>query len=158
MMPTATPAAAYIRRETLVSIVINTALTFAFFCLVFGLGRRVAVWGLGNFVFDFGPQAFMIALMATLVPGALARNALRKGLVAPWTGPSRLPAALALRALVMAALSALIAVGVIAALLGAAGWTMLSPPFALLTKLAFAVVLAAIVTPPGLRAALSPRK
>ena len=152
-----TPTAAYIRRETLVSVVINTALTFAFFCLVFGLGRRVPVWGVGAFVFDFGPQAFMIALMATLVPGALARIALRKGLVAPWHGGSRLPRVLAWRALMMAVLSALIAVGGVAALMTVTGWTILSPLFALLAKLGFAVVLAVIVTPPGLRAALMPR-
>jgi hypothetical protein len=151
------PAAAYIRRETLVSAVINTVLSFAFFCLVFGIGRRVAVWGLGGYVFDFGPQAFMIALMATLVPGALARNALRKGHVAPWTGGSRLPAGLLPRALVMAVVSTAIAVAAIAGLLMAAGWTMLTPPFALLTKLAFGALLALVATPPGLRAALSPR-
>jgi len=152
-----TPVAAHIRRETLVSVVINTALTFAFYCLVFGLGRRVPVWGVGAYVFDFIPQAFMIALMATLVPGALARNALRKGLVAPWAGGSRLPRRLWLRALVVAVLSALIAVGGAAVLMTVTGWTMLSPLSALLGKLGFAVGLAVIVTPPGLRAALTPR-
>jgi len=152
-----TPVAAHIRRETLVSVVINSALTFAFFCLVFGLGRRVPVWGVGAYVFDFIPQAFMIALMATLVPGALARKALRKGQVAPWLGGSRLPRQLWLRALVVAVLSALIAVGGVAALMTATGWTILSPLPALLGKLGFAVLLAVIVTPPGLRAALTPR-
>lgn len=154
-----TPATAYIRRETLISMVINTALSFAFFCLVFGLGRRVPVWGIGAYVFDFGPQAFMIALMATLVPGALARNALRKGLVAPWTGGSRLPRAvsrsLGLRALLMAVLSTLIAVCLIAGILLGTGWTTLTPLFALVSKLVFGALLALVVTPPGLRAALS---
>ena len=151
------PTAAYIRRETLISMVINTALSLAFFCLVFGLGRRVPVWGVGGYVFDFGPQAFMIGLMATLVPGALARNALRKGLVAPWTGGSRLPHALLLRALAVAVASTLIAVGVSAGMLTIAGWTILSPPLALLAKLTFGAALALVVTPPGLRAALTPR-
>ena len=62
---------AYIRRETLVSMVINGVLSLAFFIAVFGRTSPVALWGMGHWVFDFIPQSFMIALMSTLVPGAL---------------------------------------------------------------------------------------
>jgi hypothetical protein len=60
--------AAYIRRETAVSIAINVALSATFFIAVFGTGRDVPVWSVGGYVLDFAPQGFMIGLMATLVP------------------------------------------------------------------------------------------
>jgi len=147
----------YIRRETLVSIVINTVLSLAFFVAVFGRARAVPVWGVGHYVFDFGPQAFMIALMATLVPGALAARALRAGRVVPWVGRSRLPASLVLRALLLAGISAALAVAGAGVALRALGATALPYAPALAAKLVFAVALAAIVTPAGLRAALSRR-
>jgi len=147
----------YIRRETLVSIVINTVLSLAFFVAVFGRGGAVPVWGVGHYVFDFGPQAFMIALMATLVPGALAARALRAGRVVPWVGRSRLPGSLLLRALLLAGLSATLAVTGAGVALRALGAVALPYAPALAVKLVFAVVLATIVTPAGLRAALSRR-
>jgi len=145
----------YITRETIVSMVINTALSLGFFLAVFGLGGTVPVWGAGHYVFDFAPQAFMIALMATLVPGALAARARRAGKVAPWIGHSRLPARLWQRALLFGFLSALGAVAASAALLSALGLTALPFAPALAAKLAFAAALAALVTPIGLRAALA---
>jgi hypothetical protein len=40
--------ARYIRRETLVSIAINTTLSLVFFAAVFGFGGAVPVWGVGH--------------------------------------------------------------------------------------------------------------
>ncbi|MCX7284452.1 MAG: hypothetical protein NTX28_10485 [Novosphingobium sp.] len=149
--------AAYIRRETAVSIAINVALSAAFFAAVFGLSGLVPVWGMGGYVFDFGPQGFMIGLMATLVPGLLARKALAGGKVAPLGGTSALPAAPVPRAVLCGALGAAAGVCASAVALGLAGPQHLGWLPALLAKLAFGAVLAVIVTPAGLRAELIKR-
>jgi hypothetical protein len=88
--------AAYIRRETGVSMVINAVLTLAFFLIVFGRSGPVPVWGVGAYVFDFVPQGFMIGLMGSLVPGALAGKARRAGKVAALGVASPWPANLVL--------------------------------------------------------------
>lgn len=72
-------AQSYIRRETGVSIVINSVLSLLFFFLVFGMDDPIPVWGMGQWVFDFLPQSFMIALMSTLVPGYLTAKKLKAG-------------------------------------------------------------------------------
>lgn len=69
----------YIRRETLVNVAINCFFAALFFFVVFGGQDRVPVWGLGNWVFDFIPQSFMIALLGTIIPGALAAKRLGWG-------------------------------------------------------------------------------
>jgi hypothetical protein len=146
---------AYIRRETLVSMVINTVLSFAFFLGVFGRSGDVPVWGMGAYVFDFVPQSFMIGLMAILVPGALAGKARRAGKVAPWAGASRLPKALVPRAVLVALGSVALGVGGSALVLTLLGAQSLPYTTALTVKLVFGAALALLVTPPGLKAALA---
>lgn len=148
--------AAYIRRETGVSVVINTMLTLGFFLVAFGRsGAPVPVWGLGAYVFDFVPQGFMIGLMASLVPGALAGKALRSGRVAAVAAASPLPSGLLLRSLLMAVGGAAAGVAISGGLLFALGLGQLPWGGALAAKLVWAVALAMIVTPAGLRAALA---
>ncbi|NBC35954.1 hypothetical protein GTZ99_05225 [Novosphingobium sp. FSY-8] len=147
--------ATYIARETRVSIAINTVLSLVFFVAVFGLSGPVMVWGAGHYVFDFGPQAFMIGLMATLVPGALAAKARRSGNVEAYPTPSRLPRLLMVRALLLGAASAVAAVALAAAVLMLAGATQLPLIPALAAKLVFGAALAAYITPIGLKAALA---
>jgi hypothetical protein len=142
---------AYIRRETCVSMAINTALTLAFFLAVFGRAGPVPVW---TWVRDFLPQGFMIALMATLVPGALAGKALRAGRLAPLDRAGPLPRNLFARALLLALASALAAAALAAAFAALTGLATLAYATALGIKLAFAAGLAALITPAGLRAAL----
>ncbi|QOV93645.1 hypothetical protein [Novosphingobium sp. ES2-1] len=77
--------AAYIRRETAVSIAVNVALSAAFFIAVFGTGRDVPVWSVGGYVFDFAPQGFMIGLMATLVPACWHARPGRRARCGLWT-------------------------------------------------------------------------
>ncbi|MEE3852966.1 hypothetical protein VZC37_21695 [Gordonia sp. LSe1-13] len=146
---------AYFRRETAISIAINTAMSFLFFLLVFGFGEPMQVWGLGNYVFDFVPQGFAIALMATLVPGAKISKALREGRLARGTGRSRLPARLWQRALVLALVSAFVGTALAAVVMSLVGSSELSVGVALAGKLVFGAVLAAVITPVGMRAALS---
>jgi hypothetical protein len=79
--------ARYIRRETLVSIAINTTLSLVFFAAVFGFGGGA---GMGRAIcFRFRAASFMIGLMSMLVPGILAGRALGK--VAPYRGRPMLP-------------------------------------------------------------------
>ena len=66
-------------RETLVSALINGAISVAFFLAMFGRSGPVPVWGVGNYAFDFLPQSFAVGVMATLVPGLLCRRALMSG-------------------------------------------------------------------------------
>jgi uncharacterized protein (UPF0261 family) len=144
---------AYIARETAISVVINTGFSLAFFLLVFGLHTPVAVRGIGAYAFDFLPQSCAIALMSTLVPGAITAARLRKGAIARIGGSSALPRHLLPRTLVMAII-ATVGGGVISALLLAMAPVAIGWWPALIAKLAYGAALAALVTPPALRAAL----
>lgn len=148
--------AAYIRRETGVSMVINAVLTLAFFLLVFGRGgAAVPVWGVGAYVFDFVPQGFMIGLMGSLVPGALAGKARRAGKVAALGVASPWPANLILRSLLLALCGALAGVVLSGAALTLLGLAQLPWGTGLAAKLVWAGLLAAMVTPVSLRKALA---
>ena len=61
-------------RETAISMAINAGLSLAFFLVAFGLAAPIAM---ASFAFDFLPQAFMISLMGSLVPGLLVRKGSR---------------------------------------------------------------------------------
>lgn len=154
---------AYIRRETLISMVINSVLTLLFFLLLFGGMAHVPQWGVGHWAFDFIPQSLMIALMSTLVPGLLTRRAVASSRIMANGPPSRLPANPVVRAIAVAlAVTTIVVALVVAAhlVVSASGQgTPSTIPFAaaLAIKLAYAAVLAAAVTPPGLRAALAAR-
>lgn len=151
---------AWIRRETLISALINTVLSAAFFFLVFGGQEAVSLWGIGQWLFDFIPQSFMIALMSTLVPGALAAKALRAGKLhidRKAGGPvvDVLPRRLFLRALTLALLSAAGGTALVSAVCAAGGWDALAATSALMLKLAYGALLALLVTPIGLRRLIS---
>lgn len=60
-------------RETVISIVINGAISVGISMLVFGIDRPVSSAALG---WDFLPQSFMIALMGAMVPALLLRKRL----------------------------------------------------------------------------------
>jgi hypothetical protein len=147
----------YIRRETAISIVINTVLSLGFFLLVFGSADAVPVWGVGAYAFDFVPQSFMIALMSTLVPGLLTASRLRAGAVGRLDAPSRWPAALVPRAILLAIVSVVVGAGLAALGLLALGADAVPWGPALAAKLVFGAALAAVITPIGLRAALASR-
>lgn len=152
---------AYIRRETLISMAINSALTLLFFVLLFGGMHRVPLWGIGNWAFDFIPQSLMIALMGTLVPALLTGRAVKAGRIAAIGRPSRLPANPFARAVLVAVATAVVVAVIVAGLT----WLAASPdtptianiPYAaaLTIKLLYAALLAALVTPASLCAALA---
>src|SRR5437868_14337989 len=95
----------YVRRETLIGIAINAALSAFFVFLVFGGRNAIAV---RDIALDAVPQSFMIALMTTIVPTLLTRKRLREGGIEALAEANRLPTNLLLRALLVAAASALI--------------------------------------------------
>ena len=139
-----TSVAAYIRRETAVSALINAVISAGFAVAVFR-GESAVVWGGSGFVADFVPQGFMVALMAFLVPTLLARRAVSSGrvsggLVGSGKGHLVLPALLA------AVMGAVILTAVMAALFAALGIETI-PFVALLSiKVASGAILGALVT------------
>lgn len=146
---------AYIRRETCISIAINAMLSLLIFLALFGLRQPVENWGVGKWVFDFLPQSFMIALMSVLIPGMLVRRKLKKGALAPVPHRSVLPRNLLARALTLAGVSASIGTALVAGLVWLTGMETIGPIPALLFKVTYGALLALIVTPPALRAALA---
>ena len=151
--PAGTGHAAYIRRETGVSMVINSFLSALFFWLVFRRLDPVPVWGAGKWVFDFAPQSFMIALMSVLVPGALTRRKIATGQIVPSGQRARRP--LIVRALTAACLCAMLGAAFVALVVLITGIAVLPWRTALLVKVGYGAALAAIVTPIGLRATLA---
>lgn len=122
---------AIVLRETLVSAVINVAISVAFFFAVFGLATPIDGARFGR---DFLPQAFMVALMGTLIPSLLVRRG---------SGTAITP--VVLRSLLLAVASLVLA--------GGGAWLFFSageavePHAGLAMKIIFAAVLSAIVTP-----------
>jgi hypothetical protein len=147
-------AGAYVRRETYVSMAINAVLSLAFYILFFGLSGRAPIGGTGGFAFDFIPQSFAITLMSVLVPGFLTIRKLAAGKLAPEAGRTALPRALWLRALLMAAAAALASAAGALVLILVAGSATLPWPTGAAIKIVYGMVLAGIVTPIGLHAAL----
>jgi uncharacterized membrane protein len=149
-------AQAYIRRETGIGIAINALLSLVFFVLVFGGAEAVAVRGVGTFAFDFLPQSFLISLFSALVPGLLAGRKVKQGAVAPLARRSSLPSALYLRALLFGLCGTIIG-GSMMLLLLSSELETLKWSTALASKIVYGGLLAALVTPIGLRATLSRR-
>jgi uncharacterized membrane protein len=148
------PAGRYVRRETVISVVINVALSGFFFLLVFGRTDPVPVWGLGQYAFAFVLQSLMIALVSTVVPGILSIQRRKARLVERVESPPRLPRKLLLRALLIAFLAVLLGAGGVALVLFAARIDDIAWIPALMFALLYGGTLAALVTPPTLRAAL----
>lgn len=148
-------AAKYVRRETVTSAIVSAVLTILLFFVVFGEIDPVPSWGAGGWVFDFVPQSFMIALMSIVVPGLLVRRQIRVGAVARLPGETRLPRNLLARALVLALAAALLGTALVGAVVLAVQQPALPFAVALILKVAYGAALAALITPLGLRAALT---
>ena len=143
----------YVRKETLIAVGINSALSALFALIVFG-GKDAAP--VRDVAFDAFPQSFMIALMTTLVPTALTRRRLRQGAVPPLaTGAMPLPRNLLLRALLVAVTGALVGGGLnwlLLPLLAPELW-LFGPLLAF--KILYGGLLALLLAPAILRRALA---
>lgn len=153
-----TGARGYIRRETAVSMAINAVLSLLFFLAFFHGQDPVKAWGMGQWVFDFVPQSFMIALMSALVPGIQTMKRIRDGALRPIDNRSFLPRGLLPRALTLAVAAAILGGGLVGLAVVVTGIRELPATAALGLKVAYGAVLAMIVTPPALRAAMAPQK
>lgn len=148
-MSASTLSTAALVRETTISVVINCALTAAFYFLLFHGVEAVPVWGVGNFAFDFGPQTFMIALMGTMVPGLIASRTLRS--------PATPRAKIIRRALVFAVVALIFGCAMTSTSLWLLGIKTIAFQQGLMAKLLYGGALAAIVTPLFLRVQFAAR-
>lgn len=143
----------YLLRETVTSILFNSAFSALFVFIVFG-GR--AVVPVSEVAFDALPQSFMVVLMSTLVPTLLTRRRLSSGAVAPLPSSGiPLPRNLLLRALLLAVAAASIGGGMTLLVLPAIAPATWEFGAVLAYKIAYGAALALILTPLIVRRALS---
>lgn len=142
--------AAYVRKQTIISIVITMAISTGFFLLVFGRTDPIAVWAPDNLALDFLPQSGAASFMAALVPALQARAAIAKGQL-PGAPPTI--ASIVVRA-VMLALLALGLAGIVIGVLKLSGIAVFPCGTAFAIKVAYGALLGLIITPPAVRAVL----
>lgn len=141
---------AYVRKQTLISIIITMAISAGFYLLIFGTTDPIAVWAPDNLALDFLPQSGAAAFMAALMPALQARAAIAKGTL-PGTPPS--VRSIVVRAIMLALLALGMAGVVIVALkLGGVASFAWGPAFAI--KVAYGALLGLVITPPAVRAVL----
>lgn len=143
----------YVAVETLISVVINTAISIGFGWLAFGGASSVATRAT---ILDAVPQSFMITLMSVIVPGLLTSRRIAAGRIAPRVGmPVRWP--LAVRAIAAAVVAALAGPALNAVVLTRWFPNTIGFESLLAIKAVYGAALAAIVTPLMLRYALQKR-
>ncbi|MFN3474300.1 MAG: hypothetical protein ACK4ZW_09670 [Blastomonas sp.] len=141
----------YVRKQTLISILITMAISAGFFLLIFGRTNPIAVWAPDNLALDFLPQSGAASFMAALMPALQTRAAIVKGTL-PGTPPT--VRSIVVRA-IMLALLALGLAGVVIVALKLSGIATFAwgPAFAI--KVAYGALLGLIITPPAVRAVLT---
>lgn len=145
----------FILREACTGAVLNAMLSYGIFRWIFGGIAQVPVRGFGNYLFDFLPQGFMIALMSALVPSLIAERAVAKGgFPGDAPAPGSLPNSLLVRALVLA----LGAMTCLALPVAGLGWLLLGDTIdwntASALKMGFGAGVSLLITPIALRAVL----
>ena len=141
----------YVRKQTLISIVITMAISAGFFLLIFGRTNPIAVWAPHNFALDFLPQSGAAAFMAALMPALQTRAAIVKGTL-PGTPPT--VRSIVVRA-IMLALLALGLAGVVIGVLKLSGIATFAWGTAFAIKVAYGALLGLVITPPAVRAVLT---
>ena len=148
----------YVLVETLISIAINLVISATFAWIVFHGRTRIPLWGGDGYAIDFAPQTFMIALMSVVVPTLITRRRVRCSQVRPRTVAKRgLPVKLRLRAPLLAVIATLVLGGAMVCLASVALPDRMDFLPLLALKLAYAAVIAGVMTPIGLRSALADR-
>jgi hypothetical protein len=147
----------YVAIETAISVVINVGFSALFFYLVFGRSEHIELWGPHGFALDYLPQTFMVTLMGVIVPTILTRKRVKGGRVARRESAlgARLPRGLILRAILLAGVACVV-LGGVAVWVTASFWSGEPAHSNLLAlKMAYGGVVATVMTPIGLIAALS---
>lgn len=144
-----------IRKEALHSAMINGGISAAIFLALFGSKDPLPIWGRGGLAIDTIVQAFMIAIMATVVPVAIMRRKRRTSQIPVSPEASALPRSLVTRALLLglvaAGLSAVLVLPVLTWTgIATAGWYQ-----AITAKIAFGALTGAAATAAALRAELA---
>lgn len=141
-----TEAERHIAREAALSAAINGAISIGFFLAVFGGLSQVAVWGLGNYAFDFLPQSFAIGFMAALVPGLMCRKAFAAGRLAPVSAAVPAPGGIIILALTSGMAAVILGAGLWVPILWAAGVDTIGSTAAFALKVLYGAALGALVT------------
>ncbi len=150
----------YIAGETAVSVIVNSVLSLLFALFASSGVERMPLLGPRGMAIDFVPQCFMITFATTVAVTLLTRKRLRAGKVAVLlrSGAGVLPDAPA-NAMVRGVLFGLVVAVVVAPLSAIAlyGLGLQSLPVAsfIAMKVAFGALLALIISPPIIRAALT---
>ncbi len=102
----------YIRNESLVNSVVNSAISALFVWIAFRGMARVPLWGAQGLVADLVPTCVAIAIFSTMILTLLTRARMKRGVVAPLQErrglAAWLPRNVLLRTLVMAVTVAVI--------------------------------------------------
>lgn len=148
----------YLIVETAVSVVINAVISALFVVLSFGGRSEVELWGSDGLAPDMLVQTFAVALFSVLVPTALTRRRLRSGKISGADGRSAsLPRNLFVRALLIAAAATVVLAGITIALLAAAWTGPMAYGDLFLFKVVYGGLVALLVTPVAVAAALRDR-
>ncbi|GGD46233.1 hypothetical protein GRI62_09540 [Erythrobacter arachoides] len=138
--------ARHIRRETLISGMVNAIISTGFFFAVFGWGQPVRVWGAGHLVADLLPQGFAVAFFASMIPSFLASRAITRGALAADMPRQPSTARLVLKAFVTGLIACGIGAVVWALVFTLGGWKTVAPVQALTLKVGYGFFLGMAVT------------
>lgn len=146
----------YVRTETFFSIVLNMAVSALFVWIVFRGQSEIGLWGMNGLAFDLVPTTFMITLMTTIALTLITRKRVRNNKVAAITSPSLrgVPRFFLLRALLFAIVATAVLVPAMTGLLHLMQVTPVSYSWAMVFKLIYGGLLAVLITPLILIAAL----
>lgn len=143
-----TARARFILREACIGAILNALLSYGIFRLLFRGAPVIPLHGVGNFLFDFLPQGFMVALMSALVPGLFARRAVTSGrFPGEMTAFAILPRALPAKAVVLGFAAMVFAALPMAGLVGLFWNQAIDWPSAAALKVAFGAVVSLAITP-----------
>ncbi len=140
---------ALLRRETVLSAIINAAISIGFFLVVFGWAPAQA----RALAIDFLPQTFGITCLGGLVPSLIMLAKVRAGTVVP-AGAVPTRGAQAVRVLGCAIVAMPLLGGSAASLMLAFGPSTVPPLTALIVKAVYGGFAGVVTTPPILRKAL----
>lgn len=145
-----TTHAQYVRKNTMISIVISMVISAVFFWLVFGGAPLIPVFGGTSLTVDFIPQTLAAGFMAAFVPAMQTRAKIKAG---QFAGATPAIGGIVLRAIALA-VAALVLAAVVTGALWIGGSDELSWSAAFIVKVIYGGLLGLIITPIALRALL----